>query len=66
MAHGNQIANEKGMKDRQNIIDSGRSQVITLTDAERQQWVEVMKPVWGEFQEQIGQSLIDAAVASNQ
>ncbi|WP_163390156.1 TRAP transporter substrate-binding protein [Enterovibrio norvegicus] len=66
VAHGNQIANEKGMKDRQNIIDSGRSQVITLTDAERQQWVEVMKPVWGEFQEQIGQSLIDAAVASNQ
>ncbi|MEZ9522950.1 TRAP transporter substrate-binding protein [Enterovibrio norvegicus] len=66
VAHGNQIANEKAMKDRQNIIDSGRSQVITLTDAERQQWVEVMKPVWGEFQEQIGQSLIDAAVASNQ
>ncbi len=66
VVHGNQIANEKGMKDRQNIIDSGRSQVITLTDAERQQWVEVMKPVWGEFQEQIGQSLIDAAVASNQ
>ncbi|KXF79982.1 TRAP transporter substrate-binding protein [Enterovibrio coralii] len=66
VAHGNKIANEKAMKDRQNIIDSGRSQIITLTDDQRQQWVEVMKPVWTEFQEQIGPELIEAAVASNQ
>ncbi len=38
VAFGNKIANEKDMQDRQNIIDSGRSEIITLTDAERQQW----------------------------
>ncbi|PKF50983.1 TRAP transporter substrate-binding protein [Enterovibrio nigricans] len=66
VAHGNQIANEKAMKDRQNIIESGRSEIITLTDDQRAKWVEVMKPVWVEFQEQIGPELIEAAVASNQ
>lgn len=66
VAYGNKIANDKGMKDRQNIIDSGRSEIITLTDAERQQWVEAMKPVWKQFQGEIGEEVIEAAVASNQ
>ncbi|MDD1781316.1 TRAP transporter substrate-binding protein [Enterovibrio sp. ZSDZ35] len=66
VAYGNQIANEKAMKDRQNIVESGRSEIITLTDDQRAQWVEVMKPVWVEFQDQIGPELIEAAVASNQ
>ncbi|OEE62713.1 C4-dicarboxylate ABC transporter [Enterovibrio norvegicus FF-162] len=66
VAHGNAIANEKSMKDRQKILESGRSKIITLSDDERQQWVEVMRPVWGEFQDEIGEDIIQAAVASNQ
>jgi C4-dicarboxylate-binding protein DctP len=62
---GNKVAEAKGVEDRQKIIDSGRTEVITLTDAERAQWVEVMKPVWKEFEDEIGKDLIDAAYNSN-
>lgn len=62
---GNQVAAEKATGDRQKIIDSKRSEIIQLTDAERAQWVEVMKPVWEEFEKEIGKEIIDAAYASN-
>lgn len=65
IAHGNKIAGEKAVSDRQRIVDSGRSKLLTLSDAERAQWVSAMKPVWDKFAGQIGQDLIDAAVASN-
>ncbi|SDP17688.1 TRAP transporter substrate-binding protein [Desulforhopalus singaporensis] len=65
IAFGNAIAAKKSMDDRQKIIDSNRSEIITLTDAERNQWVEVMKPVWEEFEKEIGKDMIDAAYKSN-
>ena len=65
IAFGNDIAYQKSVNDRQKIIDSGRSEIIQLTDAERQQWVEAMKPVWKEFEDEIGKEYIDAAVAAN-
>lgn len=65
IAFGNQIAAEKAKADKQAIIDSKRSEVVDLTDAERAQWVEAMKPVWKKFEGQIGKDLIDAAVAAN-
>ena len=61
IAYGNDIAAKKGEEDKQLIIDSKRSEVIELTDAERQQWVEAMKPVWKKFEGEIGADLIDAA-----
>jgi C4-dicarboxylate-binding protein DctP len=64
-AFGNEISAQKAIEDRQKIIDSKRSEVITLTDAERQQWVEAMKPVWKQFEDKIGKDKIEAAVASN-
>ncbi|MCP4596477.1 TRAP transporter substrate-binding protein [Neptuniibacter sp.] len=63
--HGNNIAAEKAESDKQKIIDSKRSEVLSLTDAERSQWVEAMKPVWKKFEDQIGADLIKAAEASN-
>ncbi|RDE19125.1 C4-dicarboxylate ABC transporter [Motiliproteus coralliicola] len=63
--HGNMVAAEKASTDKQAIADSGRSEILTLTDAERQQWVEAMKPVWKKFEGEIGADLIEAAVASN-
>jgi C4-dicarboxylate-binding protein DctP len=65
IAFGNKIAAEKAIGDRQKIIDSKRSTIIELTDAERQQWVDAMKPVWKQFEDQIGKEYIDAAVAAN-
>ncbi len=62
---GNMIAEKKSVDDRQKIVDSGRSEIIQLTDAERAQWVEAMKPVWKQFEEKIGEDLIDAAYNSN-
>jgi len=65
IAHGNKIAAEKVSSDRKRVEDSGRSKVLDLTDAERAKWIEAMKPVWAKFADEIGQDLIDAAVASN-
>ena len=62
---GNKVAYEKSVADRQAIIDSGRSQVIELTPEQRAKWVAVMKPVWKQFEGQIGKDLIDAAWAAN-
>ncbi len=63
--HGNQVAADKANIDKQTIIASGRSQVLELTAQERQQWVEAMKPVWKQFEDQIGKDIIAAAVAAN-
>ncbi len=51
-------------KNRQNIIDAGGT-VRELSPEQRKQWVDTMKPVWAKFTDDIGQDLIDAAVASN-
>ncbi len=62
---GNGVAAKKAIDDRQRIADSGRSEIITLTPEQRAQWVEVMKPVWKQFEDEIGKDLIDAAYNSN-
>lgn len=62
---GNKVAEDKNINDRQKIIDSKRSEIITLTDAERLQWVEAMRPVWKEFEKNIGKDIIDAAYKLN-
>ncbi len=50
---------------KQNIIASG-GQVRTLTLEQRQAWVNALKPVWSQFEKDIGSDLIEAAIASNQ
>lgn len=66
LVFGNQVARDKAVEDKQKIADSGRTEIIELTDEERAQWVDVMKPVWGMFEEEIGPDLIEAAYESNQ
>ena len=65
IALGNKVAGQKADEDKQRIIDSKRSQVLTLKPEERAKWVEVMKPVWRQFEDQIGKELIDAAYNAN-
>jgi C4-dicarboxylate-binding protein DctP len=61
---GNARAQAINLEDKQHIIDSGRSQVITLTPEQLGEWQAVMRPVWDEFRGKIGAPLIDAALAA--
>jgi len=49
---------------KQAIIDAG-GVVRQLDAAQRQEWVDAMKPVWSQFQDDVGQENIDAAQALN-
>ena len=49
---------------KQAILDAGGT-IRELSAEERQQWVDVMKPVWDQFVEDVGQDNIDAAQAIN-
>ncbi|WP_108660820.1 DctP family TRAP transporter solute-binding subunit [Acuticoccus kandeliae] len=49
---------------KESIIAAGGT-VRTLTDEQRAQWVDAMKPVWAQFEDEIGKNLIDAAVSAN-
>jgi C4-dicarboxylate-binding protein DctP len=49
---------------RQAILDAG-GVIRELTPEQRADWVAVMKPVWGQFAEEVGQENIDAAQAIN-
>jgi C4-dicarboxylate-binding protein DctP len=63
--YGNNIAAKKAEEDKQKIIDSNRSTIISLTAEQRKLWVDAMKPVWKRFESKIGKNYIDAAVAAN-
>lgn len=63
-AERNSMSTEINNQNRAKILEAGG--VIRELDAEqRQAWVDAMKPVWEKFQGDIGQELIDAALASN-
>jgi len=47
------------------ITASHLVKIITLSDIERMQWKDTMRPVWEEFTDEIGKELIDAAYQSN-
>ncbi|MDV7104022.1 DctP family TRAP transporter solute-binding subunit [Vibrio sp. TH_r3] len=47
-----------------NIIEAG-GVVRSLTADQRQEWVDVLKPVWKKYEKDIGSDLIEAALASN-
>ncbi len=49
---------------KQAIVDAG-GVVRGLTPEQRKQWVEAMKPVWAQFEDDIGADLIAAAQAAN-
>jgi C4-dicarboxylate-binding protein DctP len=51
-------------ENRKLILDAGGT-IRELTPEQRQQWVEAMKPVWAQFEGDIGADLIDAAQAAN-
>ncbi|MCF4097223.1 DctP family TRAP transporter solute-binding subunit [Maritalea mediterranea] len=50
---------------RENIVAAG-GVVRELTPEQRQVWVDTMRPVWDQFKDDIGQDVIDAAVAAGE
>jgi C4-dicarboxylate-binding protein DctP len=66
LAYGNQIARDKAVEDKQTIAESGRCEIIELTPEERALWVRAMKPVWEEFEDEIGAERIEAAYEANE
>ena len=56
-----EIALQKAENDKQRVIDSGKTTVHQVTDTQLAAWREVMKPVWDQFEDEIGADVIAAA-----
>lgn len=63
IAFGNEEAVRIDQEARAAIEASGQSEIIELTPEERQQWVDAMRPVWAEFEDEIGKDLIAEAAS---
>ena len=61
---GNARSEQINQEDKQRIIDSGKSELTTLTPEQLDAWQAAMRPVWGEFRDRIGAELVDAALAA--
>ena len=63
------VANDQSasinLEGKEKIIESGQSEVVTLTADERLGWQQAMRPVWEKFSDNIGADLIKAAEASS-
>ena len=59
----NLAVKDKEAANRQNVLDAG-GKINTLDAEGRKKWVEAMKPVWKQFEDQIGADLIEAAANS--
>ena len=59
----NNSVKDKEEANRKNILDGG-GKINELTPAQRKQWVDAMKPVWKQFEDEIGADVIAAAAAS--
>jgi C4-dicarboxylate-binding protein DctP len=64
-AVNNEIANKLNIEAKQKIQASGVTTIHQLTPAQHAAWVKAMHPVWTKFKSQIGNDIVDAAVASN-
>jgi C4-dicarboxylate-binding protein DctP len=60
---GNAHAEEINQQARRSVIESGRSEVIELTDAQLDDWRATMAPVWKQFEQAIGAERIEAAAS---
>ncbi|AKD38424.1 hypothetical protein I926_05500 [Pasteurella multocida subsp. multocida OH4807] len=61
----NKKSHDLNLADKQKIIDSKASAIITLTPEQREKWRDAVRPVWKQFEGEIGADLIKAAEASN-
>ncbi len=64
-AEANRLADLQNSEARLAIQASGKTEILSLSKQEKQAWRAKMQPVWSQFREEIGGSLIDAAAACN-
>lgn len=60
----NAISDKINLENKEKIIAAG-TVVRQITPEQRQAWVDAMKPVWAQFENDIGVDIINAAVDSN-
>ena len=61
----NRPAEALNEKAKQGVIDSGKSEILVLTDEQRAKWRDAVQPAWKKFEADIGKDLIEAARAAN-
>ena len=61
----NRAAEEANQADRARILQAGTSTIIELSPEQREAWREAMRPVWQQFESQIGADILKAAQAVN-
>ncbi|WP_120993304.1 TRAP transporter substrate-binding protein [Stutzerimonas urumqiensis] len=62
----NRQADALNEKAKQAILATGKTELITLTPAQRDAWRKAVAPAWKAFEADIGPELIEAAQAANQ
>lgn len=65
IAYGNKVAFQEALSFRDKIIADKKAEVIPLTKEQKAAWRTAMKPVWKQFEGEIGKDLIDAAQRAN-
>jgi C4-dicarboxylate-binding protein DctP len=63
--YANKLAEDINQQDKKRIMDSGKTEIITLTKDQAGAWRKAMTPVYQKFEPDIGKDLLDAALASN-
>lgn len=60
-----QLADEENRKSFEKLKASGKLEIYTLTEQDRQKFIAAMKPVYDEYTDKIGKDYIEAARSSN-
>ena len=63
--YGNKIAAEESAGYRQKVIDAKKAAVLPMTKEQLAKWREAEKPVWKQFEGEIGKDVIEAAQKAN-
>ena len=63
--YGNEAAETEDKDFRAKVIADKKAEVLPMSKEQQAAWRTAMKPVWKQFEKDIGKDLIDAAVASN-
>ena len=64
-AYNREIAVQLQDDAKQAILDAGTTEIITLTDAERQTWIDAVVPsVWEQYKDILGAEIVDELLAA--
>ncbi|MFT0532528.1 TRAP transporter substrate-binding protein [Castellaniella hirudinis] len=64
--HANKLAADINERDQKRIEEAGKAKIQTLSKRDIAAWRDVVRPVWTQFSDQIGEDLIAKARAANQ